>query len=532
MKKATFAILLALISASALGAVFQYSVPVETSRGEQSAFLWVPPEAGQIRGVVMAGMTLMEREFAKDKQIRSACAEQQLAIIFMKTGLGSIDVQKVLDGFAKVSGYRELAVAPLMFIGHSAGGPQAKARATEMAARCFGLVQYRGGTPRGDPPVPAGVPVLMMIGQFDEFGDTMRDEEGRENWEGGRDAMADFRSRNERNLGSIVVEPGAGHFAWSDRNAKYLALFIRKAAEACIPARWPADASEPIAVKELDYRKGWLTDLEAIRAPGGFAPAPYEDYRGDKARTSWCFDKEIAEATVAYHAGGFGKKDQFIRWKDPYWVDAGARFFFTTIEWVGDGKTFEVHPEYADVFPSQHNDRGPRWIKAGEPVGHSNAPIHIKVVGGPIAVVGPRTFRIQYDALAPAGEGERATFMAFSEGDGEYRYTEHVGMLPRGFRGLTKGEEQTITFPKPANLKVGGVPVELNAKSDSGLPIQYYVAYGPAEIIDGKLRIAELPRKAKFPIEVKVVACQFGSGIEPLFKTATPAEQTLHIERP
>ncbi|MCX5683837.1 MAG: hypothetical protein NT049_09150, partial [Planctomycetota bacterium] len=406
-----------------------------TEKGESEAFLWIPPQAREVRGVVMAGMTLMEREFSKDARIRQACADQQLAIVFLKCGLLAADPQKVLDDLAKASGYRELAVAPLMFIGHSAGGPVAAATAAKMAARCFALVLYRGGVPSGGDPVPPGVPVLMMIGQFDEFGGTMRGEDGRETWEGGRDALAAFRAQNERNLGSIVVEPGAGHFAWSDRNAAYLALFIRKAAEARLPAAWPVDAKEPVALKEIDHRSGWLTDL-AIKTPGEFPQAPYNEYRGDKSKAAWHFDKELAEATVAYHAGGFGKKDQFVKWTDPCWVDAGARFYFTSLKWVGDGQTFEVHPAYAAAFPSQYEGHGPRWPQAGQLVGHSSAPIQIKQVSGPVVPTGPNTFRVQYDSLAPATEGSRVTFMATSAGDAEYRYTEQVGMMPRGFAGL------------------------------------------------------------------------------------------------
>jgi hypothetical protein len=480
----------------------------------------------------MAGMTLMEREMARDSVIRRACADEQLAIVFLKCGLGRVDVQKVLDDFANVSGYGELSVAPLMFIGHSAGGPQAKAKAIEMAPRCFGVVQYRGGTPRSDPPVSPGLPCLMMIGQFDEFGGTMRNEAGRENWEGGRDALAAFRAQDECNLASIVVEPGAGHFAWSGRNAPYLALFIRKAAQARIPAARPIDAREPIALRPMDHRDGWLTDLAAIDAPGKFPPAPYAKYRGDKSNAAWHFDREMAEATVAYHDGGFGKKDQFIRWKDPYWVDAGARFFFTKLTWVGDGQTFEVHPEYADIYPSQYNGRGPRWPKAGQPVGHSDVPIRIKHVSGPVVVAGPRTFRMRYDALAPATDPGRVTFMAYGEGNADYRYTEQVGMMPRGFDGLKKGKEQTITFPSIGNLKADSAPVQLKATSDSGLPVEYHVACGPATVVDGKLVITEVPVRARFPIAVKVVAYQFGRAIEPLVKTATPVEQAIQIEKP
>src|SRR3954451_22881419 len=161
-------------------AVFQYTVPAAAGKAQPSeAFLWVPPDTRRVRGVVMAGMTLMEREFVKDPQIRRACADQQLAVVFLKCGLGAVDVQKVLDDLAAASGYDELSGAPLLFVGHSAGGPQAKALAVKMADRCIGLVQYRGGVPGAgmdgkdvkdgkDAAVPPGVPVLMMIGQFDE----------------------------------------------------------------------------------------------------------------------------------------------------------------------------------------------------------------------------------------------------------------------------------------------------------------------------------------------------------------------------
>lgn len=104
--------------------------------------------------------------------------------------------------------------------------------------------------------------------------------------------------------------------------------------------------------------------------------------------------------------------------------------------------------------------------------------------------------------------------------------------MPRGFTGLTIGKDQTITFPPVPNLKVGAGPVALNATSDSGLPVEYYVAYGPAVTENGKLRIVEVPARAMFPVEVKVVAYQFGRGVEPRVKTAAPVERVLRIEKP
>jgi hypothetical protein len=362
---------LATLAASASGAVFQYAVPVTTPKKSAAALLWIPPKAEQVRGIVVAGTTLMESDFAKDAVIRKACEDEGLAILIFRCGLGDVDLPGVLGELAKVSGYHELPAAPLMFVGHSAGGPQAKALAVKMADRCFGLVQYRGGVPGGERPAPPGVPVLMMLGQFDEFGGTMRGASGRETWEGGRDALAEFRAKDRRNLASIVVEPGAGHFAWSDRNAAYLATFIRKAAKARIPDG-PPSAKTPVQCKPVDPESGWLSDV-TIKTPRPSASAPCADYAGDTTRAAWHFDREMAEATVAYHVG-LGKKDQFIRWKDPYNVDAGARYFFSNVQWVGDGQTFEVHPFYADQYPTPHPTGGPRWSDAGKPAGRSAAP--------------------------------------------------------------------------------------------------------------------------------------------------------------
>lgn len=247
---------------------------------------------------------------------------------------------------------------------------------------------------------------------------------------------------------------------------------------------------------------------------------------------AWHFDRELAGAAMAYHARGFGKQDQFIKWTDPFSVDAGARFFFSKIQWVGDGQTFEVHPDYAEKYPGQYNGSGPRWPLAGQSVGHSTAPIFVKPVSGPVTAVGTNTFRMAFDGLAPASDGGRVTFMAYSAGDAEHRYTEHVGMLPRGFSGLKNGKPQAITFAPIGNLKADRAPVKLNATSDAGLPVEFYVAHGPALVTNGMLRVVELPARAKFPVSVKVVAWQFGRGVEPLVQTAQPVEQVIQIEKP
>jgi len=518
-------------------AVFQYSLPVTTTKMQPSAaFLWLPSQVVRIRGVLLLGTTLMEADIARDPLIRQTCADEHLAIVMLKCGLGAIDIKKLLHDFADVSGYQELPSAPLLFIGHSAGGPQAKALGIELADRCFGIVQIRGGVPsandKGEADVPVGVPSLMMVGQFDEFGGTMRDENGRETWQGGRDALRAFRKEDERRLASIVVEPGAGHFAWSERNAKYLSLWIKKAAQARIPAA-ETDDKTPVTCRKIDYQSGWLSDISWEQTEWTPA-APYGEYRGDKRQANWLFDQELTQATEAYHrpqAGGFKKRDQFIAWNDATFIDAGVRHFFNKIDWCDDGQTFEVHPVFAEKYPAtKAGSGGPRWATAGQPAGHTNGPIRARPVGGPIVAVGENRLRIQFDALSPAGEGGRVTFLAYHPGDAEYRHTEHVGMLPRGFKGFTEGQTQTITFPTIGGLQTDSPPVPLNATSDAQLPVEYYIAAGPAVIEAGKLKLTEIPRRATFPLTVKVVAYQFGRGLGPKVKSASPIEQTIQIQ--
>ncbi len=521
----------ACLTASARAAVFQYAQPVGEGKKAGQALLWIPPEAPCVRGVVLAGQTLMEKHFVSDPAIRKACADQQIALLFSTRGLGSLDIPALLGAFAKQSGYTELPNAALMFVGHSAGGPPARDLATKYADRCFGLIQYRGGGPGDGGGLPAGIPALMMVGQFDEFWGTMRQADGSESWQKLLGHMANYRGKDPANLGSIAVEPGAGHFAFSDRNGKLAAEFIRSAAEVRIPEmnEYPK-GGQHVKLKTVDYKDGYLTPLEITEA-SKHEPVQAGKFDGDASEMAWHASKEMAQDVLDYHAGGFGKKDQFIEWKDRYWVDAGTRFFFLGMTWVDDGQTFQVHPAYAQAYPKQHKGNGPRWLQAGEPVGNSGTPIKVRPVAGPIEAVGDHKFRIRYSNLNPAGDRARTTFLAYSEGNKEYRYTEIVGMMPRGFRGLNKGKAQSITFAQPGDVAVGSGPIQLIATSDAGLPVEFYVAHGPAKVVDGKLVLTDVPGRATFPIEVEVVATQFGRGLDPKVKTADPVSRTLKITK-
>lgn len=548
-------ILAAATVASAQTAVFQYSVTNDTTRKKKdseefekvTSVLWLPAEAKQVRGLVVSGQTLIERQMSKG--MREQLREQGIGVLHFRGGLGSVNLQKTLDDYAALSGYKELSVVPMFFVGHSAGGPQARGLAAEMPERTFGLMQFRGGAPWAGGPikdittqpatqprdryVPGYVPSLMMVGQFDEFGGTRREDGWEPAWMGVAKALGEQRAAQPAALWSMVVEPGAGHFAWSERNEQYLGMFIKKAAALRIPAEFAADKVPEL--KKIDAASGWLADVRLKQPLGNgtpAAPAPVAKFAGDKEMTSWLFDEEMAKAFVAFH-DGIDRKDQFIKWNDPYTIEASVRFFFTKQTWVDDGLTLQVNPGYWDIVPKETKDGKPKWPNEGQAAGNSGAPLKVKNINGPFTVVANDKMRLTYDQLSPAGEGGRATFVAYSEGNKEYRYAEQVGMLPKNFgpNKNPKAADNVITFEPIGNLNAGSGPVVLKATASSGKPVEFYVAVGPARVVDGKLTLAEVPARGSFPMKIKVVAWQGGSYAEPQVKAATPVEQEILLEK-
>jgi hypothetical protein len=63
------------------------------------------------------------------------------------------------------------------------------------------------------------------------------------------------------------------------------------------------------------------------------------------------------------------------------------------------------------------------------------------------------------------------------------------------------------------------------------MAVYYYVQQGPAEIKGDQLIFTGIPPKSKFPIQVTVVAWQYGRNIEPKVKTAEPVFQSFVINK-
>ena len=69
--------------------------------------------------------------------------------------------------------------------------------------------------------------------------------------------------------------------------------------------------------------------------------------------------------------------------------------------------------------------------------------------------------------------------------------------------------------------------LSLSAQSDSGLPVGFYVESGPAYVEGNQLIFTPIPPKATYPVEVTVVAWQYGRKQPTAIQTAEPVRRTF-----
>ena len=486
--------------------VFQFRATVQVASNKTvTGSLWVPADADRIRGVIVGGM----RPAATDPNVRQACADERIAIALVPL---DETLPAILAELGRVSGYPEVAVAPWLPWGHSAGTVAASYVTARNAPRCFGAIIFKGGLcwpPELGRDCFRGVPIVQIKGQFEEFGPgpsgVLRDFETTAT--GGmlaRDEMSALRTNDERNLVSVAIFNGETHMVWTPANGAYAAQFIRKAAQRRI-------ADEPGTCRAIDPATGALTSprLGEDNQP---AAASYADYKGDKQSALWHFDVELARANDALHAPLLKKKTQYLSFADAkgnaLLLGHDMRLRLPAPEWVG--------PDLVK-FRAAFLDKPPKkYPSADGPLGHADWPIQFRAYGA-MEPVGPDTFRVW------GGGG----ILAYHPGNETYRYAEQLGTS--SVKKLEKGKAQTITFTMPASTKVAEFPLKLEATSDSGLPVRLTVTSGPAVIRDGQLELAEVPKRVKYPLMIEVQASQFGSAVEPLVQTADPVRRTIEV---
>ena len=359
-----------------------------------------------------------------------------------------------MDGLAEVSGYSEISIAPLLTLGHSGGAIFAWNTAYWNPERCIAVVGLKSAPIH--PPAYApksnvdGVPILAVSGQYESWG--VKSHPADWHWHWVRGTLLEFRAIGVESLMSELVEPGVTHFGWDDDLARYVALFIRKAAHYRIPAGEQIPGL-PVRLNHLPLASGWLTDPTFLTPPR-YPAAPYEQYTGDPTLAFWHLDEELARANEAYGATRKGKELQEITF-----VEEGKPVPTAWLEELkfapeADGMTVKVAADFLKTTPPEMSYPRPREL------GHAAGPIRFRLIGGWHGggeQTSPDTFRIKLDRFFFARPWGSLMVMAYQPGDEHYAYAEQ----PAGFKFPPRnkdGKAQKITFEAMPDQSAGADP--------------------------------------------------------------------------
>jgi len=526
-------VLLTLLCLSPLrAAVWQWSVP----DGEARAYLWIPENCARVRGVVVANHNMVEQGILEHPAMRSTLARLGFAEIWVvpyldatfdfNQGAGE-HFQRVVNALAQASGYDEIARAPVVPLGHSACATFPWNFAAWAPGRTLALISYHGDAPRttltgnghkridwGSRSI-AGIPALMVMGQY-------------EWWEDRLAPAFEFTAAHPDCPVAFLADAGRGHFDYADRTVAFLARFIEKAAT----ARLPADGSAKLV--PVDPRAGWRVDRWRMDAPPAAPAAPYAAYAGDPRSAFWCFDEEMARATEAIYAEQRGKLPQLLSVTDgrqPVEQGNGEPVMprFLPDE---DGLTFRLKTAFLPSVPG-NSPKGALWtgLPAGAALSHADGggPITLSRIVGPFVQTGPDTFRVRYGRAEYTENRRNNDLWLLASHPGDERHRAIVQQAQVRMAPSAEGAPQTIDFPSIADRPVGETSLRLAATSSAGLPVEYYVLEGPAEIDGDTLRFTAIPPRAKFPLKVTVVAWQFGRFAKPRVRAAERAERDFHL---
>lgn len=494
---------------------------------ETAAFLWVPPNARTIRAVLLAPANIIERRVADDAEIRAQAARDGMAILFFQQGWvrGYGDsralaryVQAMLDTLAARSGYESIRTAPWIPFGHSANSTFVQGIARLEPGRVLASVVVKGALPMvpasGQTSGVTGIPTLFVGGEFEEV---MPPNKVRTAWwQVSIDRFRAVRAAVPQALYSGLEDKSHGHIDWLPDMQHYLATFLHKA----IAARVAPDGH----LRPVRFETGWLGD------PDDKTPlAPVAEYRGDRARAFWFFDADQARQWQALNRRDRGKREQLLGFVEdgkiaPLWPGWGLQALKFLPQ--ADGDTFSVHATFRDAVP-------PPFADAGTAVGHVEHPhIRYRVAGwaSNAEQVGPDRFAVRFDREGFNGRTARILIGAVEPGDARYRETSAIALIDVPI-SISGGRRQAIRFDPLPDVRAGTPTITLHGSADSGLPVHYFVSWGPAEIDGDRLRFTALPQAARFPIEVAVTAYQWGRPAGDVVNSATPVTRVFRITR-
>lgn len=530
------ALLTFLTASSAFGADWQWSV----ADGESRAYLWIPPDCRQVRGVVVANHNMVEQGILEHPSMRRTLARLGFAEVWtvpyldatfdFNKGTGE-HFEKVMAALAEDSGYQEIRSAPVVPLGHSACATFPWNFAAWNPARTLAVISYHGDAPQttltgngaarvewGNRNID-GIPGLLVMGEYEwgKVGDQ-------------RIAPAfEFMAKHPQTPLAFLADSGRGHFDYADRTVDFLAEFIEKSAA----ARLSADPSQPL--RPVDPKAGWRVDRWRKDSPPTSPSAPYSQYQGEPEDAFWAFDEETAKTTEAIYARERGKLHQLLSVTDGRESLEKGTGEPVTPEFIpqADGISFRLKTDFLTVVPPD-NEKATLWtdLSAGSALGHATgAPISLSRIVGPFVQTGPDTFMLRFGRAEYTANHRNDDLWLVACQPGDEKYKSMVQQLVVHVNPNTGGRLQQITFPAIPDQRAGAKSLKLAATSDAGLPISYYIREGPAEIDGDTLNFTAIPPRARFPIRITIVAWQWGRASEPKIQTAGRAERTFFIRK-
>ncbi len=501
-------------------AVWQWSIPMAGTKNPENnlpsqVFLYIPENTATLRGVVVGMYNMLERPIMEHPKFREYMQKLGYGCIWIapapfgsefnfRDPVQSKAFETMFQDLAKVSGYKELSDIPFIGLGHSAMANFPYQLAAWKPERAIAGISYDGSAP--------GVDWHSKFGS-----DKILDEDALKRIAGipflqrsfGVGGAPNKRALVARNIQpeliiTVISDPGSGHFDINDDIIDYMGKYLLKARG------------------KVSFASGRLIDFWRYNTP------PAADFK----EGNWVFDEEHAKFHEAHEALYRGKKVQLLGYiqNGKLLPDLKTHFQIRPAFLPEkDGLTFHLTGTFLDTVTE---GRAPGWShkKAGEAIEHGTDPENIEIYPscGPVVRLGHDKLALRFDRFGFTSSRRTGSFSlnAIHPGDDVYRRSVlQSEMIVPVFN--TRGTRQYITFPEIPNVKAGTASVKLAAVCNTGFPVEYLVVHGPAYLRDGELIFTPIPPKAKYPVEVKITAWQYGNNAG--IQSAEPVTRTFRI---
>ena len=506
-------------------------------------YLWIPPKAEKLRGVVIGQFNMCERPLLENPNFRAHLEKIGWGTVWIDTGFmgphfdhtneaNSAAMQEVFDRLADASGLPYVKDIPFIGIGHSARADFGYEIAAWRPDRAVGAISYDGNTlcisksyeryqhpfvTDADLAKMKGVPLIHRDSEF---------ASGRHNRR-----TPVFRNVFPDIPFTILADPGAGHFGTPDETCDFLGSWVVEADRARNP-------NGGLPLVPVDPATGWYTDFWRVTEPLKAEPAPVAEFKGVEGEhgieANWVFSEDQAQRMVQHITSQDEKTWVLAGYEQDGAVlpDAGDHVgVHPTFRPGPDGLSFNLRGVFLDKVPEGRMAGWtglPPGVALPKPADEDR--IVIRPICGPVVHVNRETMAVRFDRadIAVSPGSYDLVMIVIYPGSETYHRVEMASVMKIPGR-LRDGAPQVITFPEIADVKEGTTEVPLQATSSAGLPVEYCVNVGPATLKDGVLHLTEIPRCLAFPVEVEVTAWQYGTMTEPKVQSAEPVTRTIRI---